>query len=173
MKKRIVFFLSSFLLLGAVGCSDDSNDDSTISVNFLIQDENGSEKYLFNEGENIIFRLDIINDGKDDVVLLSPVEILGNDIFHVYSSKGEDLGRPYDILIIPEIAHTFIPSQSRVSFRGAWVNDPESELTWTPNFLQYEIDKLRPLPKGDYYSEFTIKLDNNRNVTCKKTFKIN
>ena len=87
------------------------------------------------------------------------------------SSKGEDFGTPYDMLIIPEVGLTSIPSKNRISFLCPWVNNTESELTWNSHYLNYEIDKLMPLPNGDYYSLFTIRLNDNRNVTCKKRLK--
>ena len=151
-----------------VSCSSDRG----ISVKFQLQDENGKEKYVFKDNENIIFRLDIINHGEEEAVLPSLIEILGNDIFHVYSSKGEDYGNPYDVLFLPEIGHLVLDSQSRNTYLCPWVNNPDSELSWNPLYLSYEIEKLRPLPQGDYYSVFAIKLDNNRVVTCRKTFKI-
>ena len=100
---------------------------------------------------------------------------IGNDVFHVYSSKGEDFGTPYDMLIIPEVGLTTIPSNSRISILCPWVNDSNSGILWNPrylNYVNYEIDKLRPLTKGDYNSQFTIRLNDNRFVTCKRTFKI-
>lgn len=163
------------LMIISAGCSsdDDGSDNSIISVNFMLQDENGVEKYTFYEGENIIFRLDIINNTEDNVTIHHDIGyIMGNDVFHVYSSKGEDLGTPYDVLIIPEAGLTTIPSNSRISILCPWVNDSNSGILWNPRYLNYEIDKLRPLPKGDYYSQFTIRLDDNRFVTCKRTFKI-
>ena len=174
MKTNKLFFFMPLLLaimLGVTGCSSD-DEDSSISVNFQLQDEDGKECYNFKEGDNIVFRLDVINNGKEDVIIHHDIGyIIGNDIFHVYSSKGEDFGTPYDMLIIPEVGLTMIPSKNRISFFCPWVNNPKSELTWNPSSL-YVIDKLRPLPKGDYYSQFTIKLDDSRFVTCKESFKI-
>lgn len=193
MKKVISIMMFLLLTIGLAGCSKegepekvlidktegvspttgDSNDNAIISVNFQLQDESGAEKYNFNEGKNIIFRLDIINNGEEDIIIHNDIGyIIGNDVFHVYSSKGEDFGTPYDVLIIPEVGLTIIPSKSRVSFLCPWVNDSNSGISRNPRYLDYEIDKSRPLPKGDYYSQFTIRVDDNRFVTCKRAFKI-
>lgn len=178
MKKFLLILKCLVLTLGLTGCSNDDNsiDENNIFVNFLLQDENGVEKYIFYEGENIVFRLDIINNGEEDVTIHSDIGyFIGNDVFHVYSSKGEDFGTPYDMLIIPEVGLTTIPSNSRISILCPWVNDSNSGILWNPrylNYVNYEIDKLRPLTKGDYNSQFTIRLNDNRFVTCKRTFKI-
>jgi hypothetical protein len=163
-----------------VGCSNDDSDNDdgicddgyAVSVNFLLQDESGTEKYTFKEGENIIFRLDIINHDTVNVVLPSIVEIIGNDIFQVYGSNGKDYGKPWDELTLPDFSHVTIGANGTKTYLCPWYNNPESELSWKPHYLNIQIDKLRPLPKGDYYSEFKIRLDNNRVVTCQKTFKI-
>lgn len=183
MKNKLVMMICSLLTIGLAGCSNDSPLPNEIDngiqgttdemVDFKLQNEDGVECYRFKRGDNIIFRLDIINNGEEDVIIHNDIGyIIGNDVFHVYSSKGEDFGTPYDVLIIPEVGLTIIPSKSRVSFLCPWVNDSNSGISWNPRYLNYEIDKLRPLPKGDYYSQFTIRLDDNRFVTCKRTFKI-
>ena len=162
-----------FFFVLSVGCTSNDDSENQIIVNFQLQNEDGVECYDFNEGENIIFRLDIINHGEEDVTIHNDISyIIGNDMFHVYSSKGEDFGTPYDVLIIPEIGLTTIPSKDRVSFLCPWANDSNSGISWNPRYIDYEIDKIRPLPKGNYYSQFTIRLNENRFVTCKKTFKI-
>ena len=87
--------------------SSEEDDNAIISVKFLLQDENGVEKYTFNKNENII-RLDFKNNGEEIAVLPSPIDVFGNDIFHVYSSNGEDFGNPFDVLILEEIAHLIL-----------------------------------------------------------------
>ncbi len=77
-----------------ISCSD---DEGGIFIGFILQDEKGAEKYIFKEKENLIFRLDIINNGEEDAILPGPAELFrGSEIFHVYSSNGEDFGYPYD-----------------------------------------------------------------------------
>ena len=170
IKLPILMAAITMLMLGMTACS---GDDSSISVYFTLQDESGVEKSSFKEGENIIFRLDITNHSEEEALLSNLIDMFFNDdIFHVYSSKGEDYGNPYDVLFLPEIGHLVLDSQSRNTYLCPWVNNPDSELSWNPLYLSYEIEKLRPLPQGDYYSVFAIKLDNNRVVTCRKTFKI-
>ena len=190
MKNKLIYLISVLLLMfvSLNSCSSDdeiserSNDEisekkdtlTLISV-FWLQDENGVEKYVFNEGENIVFRLDVINNGEEDVIIRHGSDfIIGNDVFHVYSSKGEDFGTPYDVISFPENTFILIPSKSKTSYFCPWHNDPnlETPLHTPYGHISYYIDKIRPLPKGDYYSQFTIRLGDDRFVTCKKTFKI-
>lgn len=179
MKKNLFYSLFWAIMLVSIGCSNEKKEypaveeeTSSIIVKFLLQDEDGIERYSFHEGDNIIFRLDIKNNTDEDAILASPIYILGNDVFHVYSSKGVDFGKPYDELILPDISGTIIRSKSIVSFLCPWINNPDSSLLWKPNYLNYEIGKLRQLSKGNYYSDFTIRLDSNRIVNCKKSFII-
>ena len=114
-------------------------------------------------------------DEYKDAYLPDPGTLLGNDIFHVYSSKGDDFGKPFDRLLVEGVNITIVGANNYREYLCPWVNNSDSELAWNPGFLNYQIDKLRPLPKGDYYSEFTLRLDrfdNNVKVTCKKSFKI-
>ena len=166
MKKMLI--LSCLIAGMLVSCSSDDG----ISVKFQLKDENGNEKYVFKNNENIIFSLDIINNGEEDAILPAPTYMFGSEIFHVYSSKGEDFGCPYDELTIPDVGHIIIEAKGSVSFICPWMNNPNSKIPYIPNFLGYRIDNIKPLPKGDYYSVFTIKSDEHRIVTYKKTFKI-
>ncbi len=112
MKKHVILCWGAMLILafGISSCSSSDDEDSSITVYFQLKDEDGMECYSFKEGDNIVFRLDVINNGKEDVIIHHDIGyIIGNDIFHVYSSKGEDFGTPYDMLIIPEVGLTMIP----------------------------------------------------------------
>ena len=187
-------FIVSVVLLVAIhfaGCSD-SNDNNNpindetgelefthdtkdVSVIFQLQNENGEEAYTFNVGENIVFRLEIKNSGSETVVLLSQHELIGNNIFRVFSAAdNKDMGTPWD----PEsgiystlLPHTLlIPNSSKV-YLCPWLN--KSETTLSPDlYSNFKLDGTKPLPAGDYYSEFDIKLSNTHKVTCKCSFKI-
>ena len=186
MKKNLLLVMGAAMMLtfGISSCSssDDeiserSNDEVSETVDTLtltahlgFQDESGVEKYVFKEGENIVFRLDVINNSEEDVIIHG--NIILYDAFHVYSSQGEDFGKPYDIYISELVGGTIIPSKSIITYLCQWLNDPNSELLWKPYYIHYIIDKRRPLPKGDYYSQFTIRLGDNQYFTCKRSFKI-
>ena len=184
MKKNFLLWMGAVLMMtvGMSSCNSDDeegNDNSPISVDFLIQDEHNVEKYIFKEGEDIIFRLEITNNGTEEAILPSPVDIINIDVFHVYTSNGEDMGKPYDLVVPGPNAdiHLRIEANETKMYLCPWVNDPESELynsgfAFPKPYMRYMIDKLRPLPKGEYYSKFDIKLDNNRVITCQKSFSV-
>ena len=188
MKKNLLLVMGAAMVL-AIGiscCSSDdeisersndevseTNDTLTLTAHLGFQDESGVEKYVFKEGENIVFRLDVINNSEEDVIIHGNMAyILLHDAFHVYSSQGEDFGKPYDVYETTDIGITMILSKGKITYLCQWLNDPNSELLWKPYYIHYIIDKRRPLPKGDYYSQFTIRLGDNQYFTCKRSFKI-
>lgn len=155
--------------------SEFTEDTKDVSVLFQLQKENGEEAYTFNVGENIVFRLEIKNSGSETVVLPSQHVLIGNNIFRVFShADHKDMGTPWD----PEsgiystlLPHTLLsPNSSRV-YLCPWLN--KSETTLSPDlYSNFKLDGTKPLPAGDYYSEFDIKLSNTHKVTCKCSFKI-
>ena len=163
----------TMLTLAMSSCSSD--DDTSISVNFILQDESGCEKYIFKEGENIFFKLDITNHAEEPADLPNLTDMMFCDsIFHVFSSKGEDYGHPFDYLTIPaRLGPTIIDANYTYTFLCPWINNPNFELPWEqPPLSYFSIDKFRPLPKGEYYSKTSIRLDKNRIVSFKKSFII-
>ena len=189
MKKNLLLVMGAAMMLvfGISSCSSsddeisersndevsETNDTLTLTAHLGFQDESGVEKYVFKEGENIVFRLDVINNSEEDVIIHGNMAyILLHDAFHVYSSQGEDFGKPYDVYLSTLIGGTMIPSKGKKTYLCQWLNDPNSELLYEPYYIHYKIDKRRPLPKGDYYSQFTIRLGDNQYFTCKRSFKI-
>ena len=55
--------------------------------------------YDFKEGDNIIFRLEIKNDTDEDAILPPFSEVLGPDVFSVYSQEGEKIRIPWGIIM--------------------------------------------------------------------------
>ena len=117
MKKILVLMMSVLLAFGLFcACSNsddmpDTNDhgekegtgtiekSSGQMVDFQLQNEDGTECYNFKEGDNIIFRLEIKNDTDEDAVLPPFSEVLGLDVFSVYSREGEKIGTPWDVIM--------------------------------------------------------------------------
>ncbi len=172
IKLPILMAAITMLMLGMTACS---GDDSSISVYFTLQDESGVEKSSFKEGENIIFRLDITNHSEEEALLSNLIDMFFNDdIFHVYSSKGEDFGHPFDELWLPDILGPMrFPPKYTFTTLCPWINNPDSELPCGQlPYFHFFTEKYRPLPKGEYYSKFSIRLDKKKTVTCNKSFKI-
>ena len=145
-------FIVSVVLLVAIhfaGCSD-SNDNNNpindetgelefthdtkdVSVIFQLQNENGEEAYTFNVGENIVFRLEIKNSGSETVVLPSQHELIGNNIFRVFSAAdNKDMGTPWNQesgIYSTLLPHTLLsPNSSRV-YLCPWLNKSETTLS--------------------------------------------
>lgn len=182
-------FIVSVVLLVAIhfaGCSD-SNDNNNpindetgelefthdtkdVSVIFQLQNENGEETNIFKEGENIVFRLEIKNSGSETVVLPSQHELIGNNIFRVFShADHKDMGTPWD----PEsgiystlLPHTLLSPNSSKVYLCPWLNKSETSLP-LGSYPYFKPNGTKPLPAGNYYSEFEIKLGNTHKVTCK------
>ena len=155
--------------------SELTEDTKDVSVLFQLQKENGEEAYTFNVGENIVFRLEIKNSGSETVVLPSQHELIGNNIFRVFShADHKDMGTPWD----PEsgiystlLPHTLLSPNSSKVYLCPWLN--KSETTLSPDlYSNFKLDGTKPLPAGDYYSEFDIKLSDTHTVTCKCNFNI-
>lgn len=188
-------FIVSVVLLVAIhfaGCSDSNDnknpindetgelefthDTKDVSVLFQLQKENGEEAYTFNVGENIVFRLEIKNSGSETVVLPSQHELIGNNIFRVFShADHKDMGTPWD----PEsgiystlLPHTLLSPNSSKVYLCPWLNKSDTSLP-QESYPYFKLDGTKLLPVGDYYSEFDIKLSKTHKVTCKCSFKIN
>jgi hypothetical protein len=171
---RKILFLTCFLAGMLVACSNDDSGDNHVVADFQLQNEKGVECYDFQEGDNIIFKLEIRNDGDEEIILPPISEVIGFDIFRVYTKNGEDMGTPWDERFSSYVGHSMIRAYSSVVVTCPWFDI--SGLTFEgPDHLYSgcfikKVEKM-PLPIGEYYSKFDIKL-NHKIVTCYRTFKI-
>ena len=181
--------LLAFGLFGACSKSDDVTDinihseketDETIKesngqmVDFQLQNEDGMECYDFKEGDNIIFRIEIKNDTDEDAILPPFSEVLGLDVFNVYSLEGESIGTPWDVIMTSFRECEIIWAHGSAVFVCPWFDIPGLYYNGTENYYSeyfYKKDGKSPLPKGEYYSEFDIKL-NDKTITCRRKFDI-
>lgn len=192
MKKQIVLMMSVLLALGLLSAcskSDDVTDinnhsekdgtgtiekSSDLMVDFRLQNEDGMECYDFKEGDNIIFRLEIKNDTDEDAILPPFSEVLGLDVFTVFSRKGVKIGTPWDVIMTSFRECEIIGAQSSAVFVCPWFDIPALYYNGTEHYYSeyfYKKDDKSPLPKGEYYSEFDIKL-NDKTITCHRKFEI-
>lgn len=172
MNKNLFILMCFLLTIFSAGCTSNDDSENQIIVNFQLQNEDGVECYDFHEGENIIFRLEIKNNTNDDAILPSIVDIIGYNTFHVYSKNGEDMGMPWDELVTNYLPHYIIEAHSSAVKICPWFNIPSLAINGHEySGCFYKMDEKTPLPKGEYYSKFDIKLE-NKIVTCNRTFKI-
>ena len=172
MRKSISLLIMLLLCSMVTACSDDE-ELKGVSVEFKLLNESGEETTVFTEGENIIFKLAIQNDNTEKVKLPALFDIAGTEIFHVYSSDGKDFGKPWDSIGTDNRPFFVIDSKSSFIFTCPWLinNDLEEDPHYYSNYFLKEKTR-EPLPKGEYYSKFTINLGHGKKKTCKQTFKV-
>lgn len=192
MKKKLVLMMSVLLALGLLSAcskSDDVTDinnhsekdgtgtiekSSDLMVDFRLQNEDGMECYDFKEGDNIIFRLEIKNDTDEDAILPPFSEVLGLDVFTVFSQEGVKIGTPWDVIMTSFRECEIIGAHNSVVFVCPWFDIPALYYNGTHHYYSeyfYKKDEKSPLPKGEYFSEFDIKL-NEKTITCYRKFDI-
>ena len=176
-------------LLSACSKSDDVTDinnysekdgagtienSSDLMVDFQLQNEDGMECYDFKEGDNIIFRLEIKNDTDEDAILPPFSEVLGLDVFTVFSLEGVKIGTPWDVIMTSFRECEVIRAHSSAVFVCPWFDIPALYYNGTEHYYSeyfYKKDDKSPLPKGEYYSDFDIKF-NEKTITCSRKFEI-
>lgn len=137
------------------------------SVKFQLLNSNNQPVTTFKEGENFTFQLTFINPG--DNYLNLPIGIMDMFFFDIYTDDGTYLGRPYDAVFIGGSATTSIAPHKSVAFtckafgKQEEAKDYCSE-NYLPNILLLKTADRDPLPKGKYYTEFTVKYEKNANI---------
>ena len=93
----------------------------------------------------------------------------------MYSQDGGEIGTPWDEIWSDMVGVGFIGAHHSVVFFCPWFDIPalyyqgREHLYSAYSFLK--TNEKSPLPKGDYYSKFDIKL-NDKTITCDRNFKI-
>ena len=160
----------SFLL----GCKDD--DDTSIEVpaedvftltcdsvqmEFHLLNERGDTTTVFNEEEDIIFDLKLVNQSKVNRTIGRIHELFPYGLFQVYNSDGLYIGRAYSF---PEELYGdgdkndgpfyLFPHFGSLQFQCSW-NENNDKRTNTP--FQYN-SRLPRLNQGDYYTTATVRI---------------
>ena len=191
MKKILVLMMNMLLAIGlfsACNKSDEVTDSNNHSekegadtiekgsdlIGFQLQNEDGMECYDFKEGDNTIFWLEIKNDTDEDAILPPFSEVLGFDVFTVYSQEGVKIGTPWDVIMTSFRECEIIGAHNSVVFVCPWFDIPALYYNGTHHYYSgyfYKKDDKSPLPQGEYFSEFDIKL-NGKTITCYRKFDI-
>ena len=154
--------------------ADTIEKGSDLMVGFQLQNEDGMECYDFKEGDNTIFWLEIKNDTDEDAILPPFSEALGLDVFSVYSRDGEKIGTPWDVIMTSFRECEVIGAHNSAVFVCPWFDIPALYYNGTEHYYSeyfYKKDDKSPLPKGEYFSEFVIRL-NEKTITCSRKFEI-
>lgn len=164
-----------------------------LTVKFQMLNADSLPVTTFKEGENITFMLVVTNSREEMVAIPNIIDMLGTNTFNIYTAQGEDLGRPWDARIGLGLANletqpgqyyqitcpAFGEVENPLMFDSASYNpwaDPWG--TWCI-FFKTEYAR-KPLPKGSYYTQFEINLNNGvenpskgyKGVMCRKEFRI-
>ena len=166
---RLLLMMVSLCLLLPVGltaCSSEEAEDFTIQ--FRLEDENGNPKNEFRQGENIIFKLTIHNNTDAHYSINDWFSLFGENLFRVYSSNGSNLGKSWEIRYVLSLMEYIFAHDSR-TFICPWMMDENLSPTYP---LAMKEEAMQPLPVGDYYTEFDLRLNENNVIHCKQNFKI-
>lgn len=167
-------------------------DSVQIQLQLLNSDSVAAD--TFKEGEDIIFKLTIMNIGSDKV-LATPIEKFSNDIFTLYSSDGVNMGKPWDERLMSYVYPLLIPAVVREHV-CSWLEVPDEDMVnlclWIENPVEdtsnLNLDKYmtmgfkpiiflkkerrQPLSKGRYYTQFDVSVIEGRTTTIRMDFSV-
>ena len=128
----------------------------------------------FKEGENFTFALTVINSGNELFEL--PLDVQNMEFFPIYADDGTYQGLPWDYITQFGIGVAYLNPKESISFTCKAFGERDDDTDFSSSHPQIAflktIDKS-PLPKGKYYTEFELKLNNeDEGVICKKAFSI-
>lgn len=174
--------MACLLLIGATGCSSDDTQEivvdpteafnadeakDSIVMELRLLGESGEVQRVFAEGENVIFELSITNNSSRDVRVPSPEKLL-SDAFHVYSSQGDDLGNAFQYILPIYSEYTLIKQGETCRFVCPWYYSPSI----MPNSIMVkpEEEEVPFLSKGEYFTKFDVKLNDQTTISCRQDF---
>ena len=136
MRNRFVLMMSLLALFGTL-CSC-SNDDGGFTANYHVLDENGQDASTFNDGDAIILEL-IVTNSTSQTLKKEELELL-NGAFILYNSDGQKFN--------PITYSNFMMHYVTIGPNEQFCR----QLIWPWDIV--------PLPKGKYYSTYTLNIDN-------------
>lgn len=134
--------------------------------------EQGEKTTTFKSGENIVLCANLKNSTSKLIIIFDesdhPNSIAWenlNNVFAIYENNGKLIDKAWDGISLSEI---LIPSGETIHWQCCW----KEHQTDMPNVPPFVVDEIKsPLPKGDYYAQFSHYLINNSKV-YKVNFKI-
>ena len=208
MKKNSFLISSLFVMtcIGLISCeskdelentaiesvlSEKGNQAAEDFANYIVPDfrlinAEGKATTVFSYGENIKFDLTLRNIS-DHTISFAETDVLGEDLFRVFTKGGVDLGCPWDFTmskqVYPPLPIT-IAAGGSASWNCKWkglLYDTSNGLVNSdnPDIAVGETDEIKfiqttertNLPKGDYYCQFDIALGDDVK-TCWQDFTV-
>ena len=209
MKKEVLIISMLFVLsFGMTGCSNDEGNElpsvptdpielttpeekpfvgvtymeDSVKIQLQLLNSDSVAMDTFKEGEDIIFKLTIMNMSSE-LVMITPIDEFSDDnIFNIYSSNGSYVGKPWDGRWIALI-HSFLTPGMLQEHTCSWLEEPVGDtvdylLNGTSTsiarvpILYYKQERRQPLPKGSYYTQFDVSVIEGRTTTIKMDFSV-
>lgn len=166
--KLMILALATILML--VASCEKNKTELPVEFKFVLLDTLGNEKTVFNQGENIIFSFQIINNSSEKLFLENFLP--NNDFFRVYQLNTNestlDYGFPQSG--VEKVGGYYINSNSRIEFKFPWVYSNNSNLYG--KYLFGDQSHISYLPVGNFYTEFTQSFKIGDIQTEDKHFRI-
>ena len=156
--------------------------EDSIKIQLQLLNSDSVAMDTFKEGENIIFKLTIMNMSSE-LVMITPIDEFSDDnIFNIYSSNGSYVGKPWDGRWIALI-HSFLTPGMLQEHTCSWLENPVGDtvdylLNGTSTSIArvpiryYKQERRKPLPQGSYYTQFDVSIIEGRTTTIRKDFNI-
>ena len=126
-----------------------------IAFKFCLLNEKGEPATVFKKGENFSFYFSVTNKTEEELFFFPDFAYSNENGFcEVFSSDNQKIGKPFICLYYAKIgigAYPFNAEESYV-FRQQWEDKRNSIWHW--KYGSYESNHQKPLPKGDYFTEF-------------------
>ncbi len=166
---KLISLLFAVALL-FTNCKKNKNE-LPVEFKFVLLDTLGNEKTVFNQGENIIFSFQVINNSSEDLYIENFLD--NNNLFRIYQPNTNggtlDYGKPYDGICY--IGGFFVKANQTLEMKCPWVNSKDSVYHYC--FLCEKELHEKFLPVGNYYTKFSQSFKIDKIQTKEKHFKIN
>ncbi|MFD1875538.1 hypothetical protein [Hymenobacter bucti] len=124
MKYLFAFFFVAFAS-GLAGCQQtDSAPKGPLTASFQLLNEQGQDATVFPQGQNVIFRFEIVNTSDQDVFVKNPV-FDTRDFLEVFSTAEKQqvsLGKPYSGIFCYYVGGYVIPAHKAITCTIPWVD---------------------------------------------------
>lgn len=138
----------------------------SVRVDFNLLNERGDTTTVFHEGEDIIFDLSIWTSANCPIEFGSDKELLGKDVFRVFSSKGKDLGTAGIFTELNLFPYGSLVKDYPLKWQYSWFGRFRPKYPFSADYYR------NALPKGDYYTIAPIHIHNINVIICSIHFTI-
>ncbi len=169
LKLTILLLVTTLLFIAS--CEKNKNE-LPVEFKFKLLDTLGNEKTVFNQGENIIFSFQVINNSSENLMLENFFP--NDDFFRVYQPNTNEgtlnYGIPFDGICY--IGYFSVHENKILDLKCPWVNSENTVFYYDCFHCNKELHE-NFLPIGKYYTEFSQSFKIGNFQTEEKHFKIN